>query len=226
MYATVGGRFDRTKFDIGVLTLDGQRDADHPILELDTFRPQGAIGASWRATRSLATEWSCSTHRAACSRCVFRDAGSFDREKTNSLVVHHGWIADGKRGMRGFRGGDLVEPAPTRSSSRRSSSVTSGRSSSCAAASAVATRRPRTRQRSSSRRTPPYKALVNQPSRTRGGQVLVRPGDANNSWMVIAIGDDAARRLGLARMPLGSGPLTPNQIQTIVNWVNRGAPND
>ena len=71
-----------------------------------------------------------------------------------------------------------------------------------------------------------YKALVNQPSRTRGGQVLVRPGDANNSWMVIAIGDDAARRLGLARMPLGSGPLTPNQIQTIVNWVNRGAPND
>lgn len=71
-----------------------------------------------------------------------------------------------------------------------------------------------------------YKALVNQPSRTRGGQVLVRPGDADNSWMVIAIGDDAARRLGLARMPLGSGPLTPNQIQTIVNWVNRGAPND
>jgi len=55
MYATVGGRFDRTKFDIGVLTFDGQRDADHPILELDTFRPQGAIGASWRATRSLAT---------------------------------------------------------------------------------------------------------------------------------------------------------------------------
>jgi len=55
MYATVGARFDRTKFDIGVLTFDGQRDADHPILELETFRPQGAIGASWRATRSLAT---------------------------------------------------------------------------------------------------------------------------------------------------------------------------
>jgi hypothetical protein len=71
-----------------------------------------------------------------------------------------------------------------------------------------------------------YKALVGQPSRTRGGEVLVRPGNADNSWMVIAIRDDAARRLGLARMPLGSGPLTPNQIQTIVNWVNRGAPND
>ena len=71
-----------------------------------------------------------------------------------------------------------------------------------------------------------WKALVNRPSQLRLGEVLVRPGNAANSWMVIAIGDDAARRLGLARMPLGSGPLTPNQIQTIVNWVNRGAPND
>ena len=71
-----------------------------------------------------------------------------------------------------------------------------------------------------------YQALVNQPSQTRGGQVLVRPGDAANSFMVIAISDDAAKRQGLPRMPLGSGPLTPNQIQTIVNWINRGAPND
>ena len=71
-----------------------------------------------------------------------------------------------------------------------------------------------------------HSALVNKPSQLRLGEVLVRPGDAANSWMVIAISDDAARRTGLARMPLGSGPLTPNQIQTIVNWVNRGAPND
>jgi hypothetical protein len=71
-----------------------------------------------------------------------------------------------------------------------------------------------------------HSALVNKPSQLRLGEVLVRPGDAANSWMVIAISDDAARRLGLSRMPLGSGALTPNQIQTIVNWVNRGAPND
>ena len=71
-----------------------------------------------------------------------------------------------------------------------------------------------------------YGALVGKPSQTRGGQVLVRPGDAENSFMVHAIRDDASRRLGLARMPLGSGPLTPNQIQTIVNWINRGAPDD
>jgi hypothetical protein len=71
-----------------------------------------------------------------------------------------------------------------------------------------------------------HAALVNKPSQLRPGEVLVRPGDAANSWMVIAIRDDAARRMGLARMPLASGPLTANQIQTIVNWVNRGAPND
>jgi len=71
-----------------------------------------------------------------------------------------------------------------------------------------------------------YGALVGRPSQTRGGQVLVRPGDAENSFMVNAIRDDSGKRLGLARMPLASGPLTPNQIQTIVNWVNRGAPHD
>lgn len=71
-----------------------------------------------------------------------------------------------------------------------------------------------------------YQKLVNRPSRTRGGEVLVRPGNADDSWLVIAIREDGARRLGLPRMPLGSGALTPNQIQTIVNWINRGAPND
>ena len=71
-----------------------------------------------------------------------------------------------------------------------------------------------------------HAALVNRPAQTRIGEVLVRPGNADNSWLVIAIRDDGARRLGLARMPLGSGPLTASQIQTIVNWVNRGAPND
>jgi hypothetical protein len=69
-------------------------------------------------------------------------------------------------------------------------------------------------------------ALINVPAQTRLGEVLVRPGDAAGSWLVIAIRDDSARRRGLPRMPLASGALTPNQVQTIVNWVNRGAPND
>ena len=71
-----------------------------------------------------------------------------------------------------------------------------------------------------------YSALVGVPSRLFVGEVLVRPGDANNSWVVIAIRDDAVRRRGLARMPLGSGLLMPNQIQNIINWINRGAPDD
>ena len=71
-----------------------------------------------------------------------------------------------------------------------------------------------------------YSQLVGQPSRLYPGEVFVRPGDAMNSWVVIAISGDGARRRGLARMPLGSGGLTPNQIQNIVNWINRGAPDD
>jgi hypothetical protein len=71
-----------------------------------------------------------------------------------------------------------------------------------------------------------YSALVGRPSRLYVGEIFVRPGDANNSWLVIAIRDDDSRRHGMARMPLASGALTPNQIQTIVNWINRGAPDD
>lgn len=68
-----------------------------------------------------------------------------------------------------------------------------------------------------------WRALVGQPSRTRAGEVLVRPGDAANSWLVVLIGSDDARRQGFSRMPLGSGPLTANQIATIINWIDRGA---
>ena len=69
-------------------------------------------------------------------------------------------------------------------------------------------------------------SLVNRPSRIVVGEVFVRPGDPANSWMIIAISDDAARRRGLARMPLASGALTQNQIRTIMNWITRGAPDD
>ena len=47
-YAVIGARVDRTRFDIGVLTFTGERDPDHPVLLLRAFRPQGAVGASWR----------------------------------------------------------------------------------------------------------------------------------------------------------------------------------
>jgi hypothetical protein len=53
VYALAGARVDRTRFDIGVLTFDGQRDPDHPILQLSAFRPHGAIGGSWRVRRGV-----------------------------------------------------------------------------------------------------------------------------------------------------------------------------
>lgn len=53
LYAVGGARVDRTRFDIGVLTFDGTRDADHPILQLRTTRPHGALGASFRVRRGV-----------------------------------------------------------------------------------------------------------------------------------------------------------------------------
>ena len=52
-YALLGARIDRTRFDIGVLTFDGARDLDHPVLQLSAFRPHGALGASWRVRRGV-----------------------------------------------------------------------------------------------------------------------------------------------------------------------------
>jgi hypothetical protein len=53
VYAVLGARLDRTRFDIGVLTFEGIRDPDHPILQLRAFRPHTAIGGSWRVRRGV-----------------------------------------------------------------------------------------------------------------------------------------------------------------------------
>lgn len=53
LYALAGARVDRTRFDIGVLTTDGARDSDHPILYLRAVRPHAAVGASWRVRRGV-----------------------------------------------------------------------------------------------------------------------------------------------------------------------------
>ena len=69
-----------------------------------------------------------------------------------------------------------------------------------------------------------YDSLVNKPSSLVSGRIRVVPGDAPNSWLVAMIGHDDAARLNNARMPLAGQPLTPNQIATIVNWIENGAP--
>ena len=69
-----------------------------------------------------------------------------------------------------------------------------------------------------------YDALVNRPARLSPAMVRVKPGSANESWLVAMIGPDDAKRPVTARMPLASTPLTVNQITTIVRWIDGGAP--
>ena len=69
-----------------------------------------------------------------------------------------------------------------------------------------------------------YGALVGRASRLKANAVIVRPGDPAGSWLLDMVGPDQAKRGLISRMPLGSGPLTPNQIATISNWIARGAP--
>jgi hypothetical protein len=69
-----------------------------------------------------------------------------------------------------------------------------------------------------------YDSLVNKPSFLNPVMDRVEPGDAASSWLALMIGPDENARLHYSRMPLGGQPLTDNQIATIVNWIENGAP--
>lgn len=58
-YLAAGARLDRSRFDIGVIRPDGSRDLDHPIIEINTTRPQFAAGVIWLPARMITTtaEW-------------------------------------------------------------------------------------------------------------------------------------------------------------------------
>jgi hypothetical protein len=71
-----------------------------------------------------------------------------------------------------------------------------------------------------------YDNLVNVEAVLAPGVLRVAPFDADNSWLVTMLESDEAARGGHPRMPLAAPPLTPNQIATIVNWINRGAERD
>ena len=47
-WLAVGGRADRSRFDIGVQRADGSRDLDHPVLQLRAMRPHASVGGAWR----------------------------------------------------------------------------------------------------------------------------------------------------------------------------------
>jgi hypothetical protein len=70
-----------------------------------------------------------------------------------------------------------------------------------------------------------YDELVGVAGVTSAGAYLrVNAGNAADSWLVRRIQPDPTLRNGLPRMPLAATPLTPNQIATIINWIEQGAP--
>ena len=68
-----------------------------------------------------------------------------------------------------------------------------------------------------------YAELVNQDPFNRGIP-YIRPLRPDSSFLILMIEEDPGPRFDLPRMPLGREPLTDNQIATIINWVNAGAP--
>ena len=69
-----------------------------------------------------------------------------------------------------------------------------------------------------------YDAIVDVDSPTSHDLAYVRPFQPDSSWLIRMIQADPARRFFNERMPLGRTPLSDNQIATIINWVNAGAP--
>jgi hypothetical protein len=68
-----------------------------------------------------------------------------------------------------------------------------------------------------------YDALVGVSSALRPSILRVSPSQPDQSWLVTMISADDAARQGFSRMPLATHPLTPNQIATIVRWIEQGA---
>lgn len=71
-----------------------------------------------------------------------------------------------------------------------------------------------------------YNALVNVGSVNRPGEILVKPGDPDNSYLIKKLEANTAVITG-QRMPLGSPAfLTDGQMLIIRRWIANGARND
>lgn len=65
-----------------------------------------------------------------------------------------------------------------------------------------------------------YTEIVGVKSLNEPEYMLVNPGDADNSYIVIKL--EGRQTVG-AQMPRGSGPLPDETIETIKNWIDQGA---
>lgn len=68
-----------------------------------------------------------------------------------------------------------------------------------------------------------YGAVVRVRAASNPAFLLVKPLDADSSWLIRRLEASAERRGGLSRMPLNRQPLDDAVIQTIRNWIGNGA---
>jgi hypothetical protein len=66
--------------------------------------------------------------------------------------------------------------------------------------------------------------LVNVASSQQPSLFRVTPNDAESSYIVRKVRGDVT--ITGARMPIGSAPLTPAQIDGLIRWILAGAPDD
>ena len=67
-----------------------------------------------------------------------------------------------------------------------------------------------------------YQNLVNVPARAQPSTLLVKPGDADASYLMMKLQGTAPGAL----MPLGLAPLSEEDLNNIRDWINGGAANN
>ena len=68
-----------------------------------------------------------------------------------------------------------------------------------------------------------YDRTVNVQSRFRPAWKRIVPFKPDSSFLVQVLSSDTTKHPEISRMPLGRPPLTANQIQNIITWINQGA---
>jgi len=69
-----------------------------------------------------------------------------------------------------------------------------------------------------------YTNLVDVDSKQESSLKRVKASDSENSYLVIKI--EGTQTNGTQRMPIGGSPLSENEIQLIISWIDEGAKNN
>lgn len=71
-----------------------------------------------------------------------------------------------------------------------------------------------------------YAQLDNMPSSQEPSLMRVKPGDPENSYLMIKLRALSSKTFGTTQMPLNQPVLDDKMVQAIETWIARGAPND